>query len=255
MEKKKISITKILSLLGFPLLFVGIILVIIFNFKQIFDFFNDSGNLKEFISSKGVFGPLIFIGLQILQVVVFIIPGEVTQIAGGYIFGPLLGTVFSVIGIVAGSAINFYLGRLLGVPFVKALFKKEQFDKVESLITSSKSRMITTLTLFGIFLIPAFPKDIITYIAGLTPIRFPLFLIVSGLGRLPGILVSGIIGDAASNKDWVLVVIVSVAGVLLFVLGFVFREKIMKYMQTKFKQHDGEEENGEDPALESPDKK
>jgi uncharacterized membrane protein YdjX (TVP38/TMEM64 family) len=255
MENKKTSIIKILSFLGFPLLFAGIILVTIFNFRQIFDFFNDSGSVKEFIASKGVFGPLIFIGLQILQVVVFIIPGEVTQIAGGYLFGTLLGTVFSVVGIVAGSAINFYLGRLLGIPFVRALFKKEQIDKVESLITSSKSRTITTLAIFGIFLIPAFPKDIITYIAGLTPIRFSLFLIVSGLGRLPGILVSGIIGDAASNKDWLLVGIVSAVGVLLFVLGFVFRDKIMKYMQAKFDQHDGEEKKGDGTASGDTDKK
>ena len=172
---------KFLSFAGFPLLFVIIILAIVFNFHAIFEFFKDKESIKTLINSSGIFGPLIFIGLQIVQVVVFIIPGEVTQLAGGYMFGTWIGTLLSVIGIVIGSAINFYLGRLLGIPFVKALFKKDQIDKIERLISSSKSQKITTLSIFGIFLIPAFPKDIVTYIAGLTPIRFTTFLFVSGL--------------------------------------------------------------------------
>ncbi len=238
MKNIKESVIKVLSLVGFPLLILGIIAVIILNFKPIFDFFNNPENVREFVRSKGVFGPLIFIGLQILQVVVFIIPGEVTQIAGGYLFGTLLGTLFSVIGIIIGSAINFYLGRLLGVPFVRALFKKEQIDKVEALVSSSKSQTITILAVFGIFLIPAFPKDVVTYIAGLMPIHFSAFLLVSGLGRLPGIFVSGVIGDAASSRNWVLVVVVSVIGIALFVAGFLLRDRIFKAMQSKLGRHD-----------------
>jgi uncharacterized membrane protein YdjX (TVP38/TMEM64 family) len=236
------TLLKVLSIVGFPLLFAGILVVIIFNFKPIFDFFNDPESVKSFISSMSVFGPLIFIGLQIIQVVIFIIPGEVTQIAGGYLFGPVFGTLLSVAGIVIGSGINFFLGRLLGIPFVKALFKKEQIDKILSLFSSSKSQSITTLAIFGIFLIPAFPKDIVTYIAGITPIRFSVFLLVSGLGRLPGILVSGLIGDAASSQNWLMVIVISVIGIGLFVAGFLFRDKIFSFMKSKVKYRGDQEE-------------
>jgi uncharacterized membrane protein YdjX (TVP38/TMEM64 family) len=236
MKKPKDSLLKFLSLAGFPLLFVAILVVIALNFQTIFGFFKDTKEIRDLVKSSGIWGPLIFIGLQIVQVVVFIIPGEVTQFAGGFIFGTWIGTLLSVIGIVIGSAINFYIGKLLGIPFVKALFKKEQIDTVESLISSSKSQKIGTLVIFGIFLIPAFPKDVITYVAGLTPMRFSVFLFVSGLGRLPGILVSSIMGENAEQQNWIIVIIVAVLGIGLFIAGTIFREQIFNFFNAKLKQ-------------------
>jgi uncharacterized membrane protein YdjX (TVP38/TMEM64 family) len=246
MKNAKNSVLKVLSLIGFPLFFIAIILVVVLNFHTLFDFFKNPESVQEFIKKTGFYGPLIFIGLQILQVVVFIIPGEVTQLAGGYLFGTWIGTLLSVIGIVIGSAINFFFGRLLGIPFVHALFKKEQIDKIMGIISTSKSQIITMLSIFGIFLIPGLPKDIVTYIAGLTPIRFWVFLLVSGVGRLPGILVSSVIGESAADRNWLAVIVISVIGIALFVIGYFFREPIFNFLKSKLSKKGDSDHEQED---------
>jgi uncharacterized membrane protein YdjX (TVP38/TMEM64 family) len=240
-EKSKDNLfIKILALVGFPLLIVTIVLAFIFNFNTIVGLFKNSESIKTLLSQWGIFAPLVFIGLQILQVVVFIIPGEVTQLAGGYLFGTVMGSIYSIVGIVIGSGINFYLGRLLGIPFVKALFKEDQIGKFESLTSTSKSKNITTITIFVLFLIPGFPKDIVTYFAGLTPMAFPLFLLVSGIGRLPGILVSTVIGDAAAGKNWPLVIIVSVIAAGLFITGYLLKDKVFGLFKDKMHKESSE---------------
>ncbi|MBN1698080.1 MAG: TVP38/TMEM64 family protein [Spirochaetales bacterium] len=192
-------------------------------------------SLKNWIKSRGIAAPIIFICVQILQVVVFIIPGEFPQVAGGYLFGTAFGTLYSIIGIMIGSAINFYLSKFLGIPFVKALFKEEKFERIQSLATSKRAQII----LFILFLIPGLPKDFFTYIAGLSPIGFLSFLVISGSGRLPGIVGSTLIGDAASQKNWPLVISVSVIAVVLFFTGYFLREKIYRTVMLHFHKEEG----------------
>jgi uncharacterized membrane protein YdjX (TVP38/TMEM64 family) len=241
-NKKTNPVLKALSIAGFPLFFIGIVLVITLNFETIFNFFKSQDSIKEWISSWGLLAPLVFICLQIIQVVIFIIPGEVTQLAGGYLFGMWSGTFLSVVGIVIGSAINFFLGRALGIPFIRAIVSGDRLDRLESLIATSKSQKITTITIFTLFLIPGFPKDAVTYVAGLTPMHFLMFLLISGLGRFPGILVSGIIGDAAAGKNWITVVVVSIVGAALFITGYLLRDKIFNLLKDKIPGLHGSEE-------------
>ncbi|HOJ81403.1 MAG TPA: hypothetical protein PLG72_11200, partial [Clostridiales bacterium] len=73
---------------------------------------------RDWLNSFGWKGVLVFIGVQVLQVVVAAIPGEVTQLAGGYLYGTFFGTIYSLAGIVLGSVIVFYAARLLGYPLV-----------------------------------------------------------------------------------------------------------------------------------------
>lgn len=80
--------------------------------------------------SRGIIGPLVFVGLQILQVIVWIIPGEVPQIAGGFLFGVPIGICLSLGGITVGSSISFLVSRILGVPFVRALFSEQQVQRM-----------------------------------------------------------------------------------------------------------------------------
>ncbi len=222
LERKK----KILAYIGFPLLFV-----VIFAFAYIFReplwrIFSSPEGLKDWISGKRL-APLVFVLLQILQVVVFIIPGEVPQVAGGYLFGVWDGLLLSLIGIILGSSVSFYLARLLGVPFVKAIFKPEQVEKTERIVSSARSK----LAFFLLFLIPGIPKDILCYVGGLSSIKFYQFLIISTFGRFPGIIGSVMMGDAAAGKRWLFAGVIFMVAVILFFLGFVFRERIELWLE------------------------
>ena len=189
--------------------------------------FSSPQTLREWIRSTGVIAPVVFIAVQTFQVVFFFIPGEIPQVAGGYMFGLWTGTFLSLIGITLGAAFNFMISRLLGVPFVNVLFSAEKVEKARRITSSPKAR----LSFFLFFLIPGIPKDILCYVAGLSVMKLPIFLIFSTLGRIPGIVGSALIGDAAADRRWILAGTIFFAAAVLFVIGFLFRERIQHLLE------------------------
>jgi uncharacterized membrane protein YdjX (TVP38/TMEM64 family) len=218
---------KIIALAAFPLLIAALVVPVIVWRDEIWRLFTSAQHLREWVRGWGAWAPLVFIAVQTVQVIVFVIPGEVPQIAGGYLFGGWMGSLLSVAGILVGSAASFFLARALGKPFVAALFKKEQIDRIEALLGSRSARIV----FFLLFLIPGIPKDILCYVAGISPMGFLFFAAASTLGRLPGIVGSAIIGSAAASSKWVLMGIVGGAAVVLFLLGFFLRPRIQIWLE------------------------
>jgi uncharacterized membrane protein YdjX (TVP38/TMEM64 family) len=216
-----------LAIIGFPLLVAAVLIPVIIFRHEIWSLFTSVERLQEWVAASGPVAPLVFIAIQVLQVVVFVIPGEVAQIAGGYLFGTWLGALYSVAGILIGSAIAFFLARLLGVPFVNALFSPEKVQETRSLLDSRGSKTV----FFLLFLIPGIPKDVLCYVAGLSPLSFRFFLLASMAGRLPGIFGSALIGNSAADRRWILAGSILVAAVVLFVAGFLLRDRIGKWLR------------------------
>lgn len=223
----KPDVRRILALAGFPLLFAAIAVPVVIWRRELWQLFSSTAGLREWVASTGALAPLAFVAVQALQVVVFVIPGEVPQIAGGYLFGPWLGTLLSLGGILVGSAIDFFLARLAGKPFVRALFPGDQVDRIGRLLDTRGARV----AFFLLFLVPGIPKDILCYVAGLSPMRFPFFAGSSTLGRLPGIVGSAIIGDAAAARRWPLVIGLGAAAVALFAAGWLLREPVQRWIE------------------------
>jgi len=190
--------------------------------RELAGFLKDRDALRSWILGFGAWGPAAFIGLQILQVVVFVIPGEVIQIAGGYVFGFWLGSAYAVIGILLGSVVNFYAGRFLGRPFVESLFDREKIEGIERVTGSGKG----AAGFFLFFLIPGIPKDVLCYVAGMSTLKLAAFLGVSMGGRLPGILGSAFMGGAAYAGEWRAAFVVLGVAAVLFALGVIFKDKV-----------------------------
>jgi uncharacterized membrane protein YdjX (TVP38/TMEM64 family) len=224
---KKPDPKKVLALVAFPVLIAALFVPVIVWHDAIWKLFTSTQRLHEWIAAWGVWAPLVFMAIQAVQVIVFVIPGEIPQIAGGYLFGAWKGTLLSVAGILVGSAVAFLLARALGKPFVGALFPKAQVERIEKLLASRSARAV----FFLLFLIPGIPKDILCYVAGLTPMRFPFFAAASTLGRLPGIVGSAVIGSAAASNRWVLMGIVAGVAVVLFGAGFFLRPRIQAWIE------------------------
>ena len=89
----------------------------------------DRDKLEMLVKKSGIWGPVLFIIIQMVQVVLPIIPGGITCGAGVVIFGAWHGLLYNYIGIVAGSMINFYLARRYGQCFVKYFVKEETYEK------------------------------------------------------------------------------------------------------------------------------
>jgi uncharacterized membrane protein YdjX (TVP38/TMEM64 family) len=187
---------------------------------------------KAFIDSYGSVSALIYILVQVLQVVVFVIPGELVQIAGGYIFGTGLGTLFSVAGILIGTMAGFFAARLLGYSLVRAIVSPKKLREFDFLINNPRSE----IAMFALFLIPGIPKDSLVYISGLTPIKPLRFFLISMIARFPGLWGSAYIGANLQEKDYLPVWILSGVSLVLFVAGALNRDRIMAWLH-RLKHH------------------
>jgi uncharacterized membrane protein YdjX (TVP38/TMEM64 family) len=224
---KKLTRGNIVALVAFPLLVAAIVVPVIVWHGELWKIFASGERLREWVAAWGPAAPLVFIAVQVAQVIIFAIPGEVTQVAGGYLFGGWMGLLLSVAGIAIGSTIAFFLARLLGKPFVEAVIPARQLERVETILGSRSTKVV----FFLLFLIPGIPKDILCYVAGISPLRFPFFILASTLGRLPGIIASVVIGGAVRSDRWILLAVVTAAVLALFIAGLILRPRIEAWVQ------------------------
>jgi len=159
--------------------------------------YQDKHFLKETVRSWGVWAPLVFIAIQALQVIISPIPGEVTGPVGGMLFGTFLGVVYSTIGLTAGTLICFALGRLWGEPLIRPWLSEHHWEKMNFIIEAEGA-----IICFILYLIPGFPKDIISYLFGMSPMPFWVFALVSTVGRLPGTWISSYFGAHVGEKQY-----------------------------------------------------
>ncbi|MBN2510497.1 MAG: TVP38/TMEM64 family protein [Spirochaetales bacterium] len=221
------NVKRTAAIIGFPLTLVLLTAVSLYFQEHLLSFFFSVERFREQILAAGWIGPFLFVALQFVQVVLFVIPGEIPQIAGGYLFGIAGGTLLSIVGIMAGSGVNFLLGRVLGRPFVEAVIGKTRTDHFEQLIASEKAQ--TAFFLF--FLVPGVPKDALCYAGGLSKMRFFPFLAITLLGRFPALFGSAVIGSAVAEKNWVLLVSVSIVVVLIVGMGFLHRGALHEFIR------------------------
>ena len=179
--------------------------------------------LFENYKAKSVF---IYIGAQILQIVICIIPGQWLQFAAGYMYGFWLGDLYSLIGAFLGSVLTYYIAKILGHDAMHLIFGEE---KIKSMLETLNSKKAVVLV-FLIFLIPGVPKDLCNYVAGLSEMKLKPFLIVSLIGRSPGMMGSLLIGRQIYTGGYVSAAVIAAVAVVLFVLGLIFRKKIMVFL-------------------------
>ncbi len=186
-------------------------------------YFFDTRRLRIFISSFGPFAAVVFMAIQVLQVLVAPIPGEITGFVGGFLFGTLKGTFYSTIGLTVGSLIAFWLSHRFGMRYVEKIVKKQYIDRFNTFVTH-KGLYIAYI----FFLIPGFPKDSLCYLLGLTHIRFVDFLFMNLLGRLPGTIMLTLQGTAVKEQHYSEFFILFFVGVALSFVLYLLRNHIVR---------------------------
>lgn len=181
---------------------------------------SDHEQLVDTLRREGFWGPLTCIGVQFAQVVIFAIPGEVTQVAAGYVFGAWAGFLYSWVGIMLGSSCAFGFSRLVGRPVMEQILGKQRLAKIDSALETKRGKSV----LFTLFLIPVMPKDSMSFAVGLTEFKLGEFVVLSGLGRAPALLFSTMIGSQLYERDYFSMgLTVAVAGAA--VAGFFLYER------------------------------
>ena len=176
----------------------------------------------EKLRGTGVLGVIILTLIQILQVVVAFIPGEVVELASGALYGVFGGLVLCLVGLNIGTLIIFGLVRLLGGAYVRENVSKKQYKYLQ--ILNDPNRALVAL--FFIFLIPGIPKDILIYFIPLTRVKMWKFMIVSSVARIPSIVSSTFTAEAALRGDYLSAGIIFGVFLVLGVLGLIFNKQI-----------------------------
>lgn len=187
---------------------------------------SDRQKITEIIQKFGIFAPLCYMLLQATQTVIAPIPGQVTGLVGGYLFG-WWGILWTVIGSAFGFFIVFTLARRFGRPLVEKIIKKEHLDRFD-FIAGKKAPII----LFIIFLLPGFPDDVVCYVAGLTEIPIKQLMAMIIIGRLPAVIMTNIFGDSIGNGDFLPLFIITILTALLLSLALIFKKPLMNYFKT-----------------------
>ncbi len=214
---------------------VLIIAALIFAAVKLFPWFislKDAENrdlFKQQIDSMGIWGALLFLGLQVLQIVVAVLPGEPVEIIAGMLYGTVVGMLMCLIGIFIGSAIVYGLVKLFGKNIIDKIFKKEETSKFEFLRNTEKIEMMV----FILFFIPGTPKDALTYFSPLLNIKPIRFFIIATIARIPSVITSTYAGASIiAGKWWQTVIVFAISGIL-GILGIWIHNKIINRNKEK----------------------
>lgn len=206
--------------------------------RPLIAFLGEPAQFRAWVSDKGAWGVLAFIGMMMVQVVVALIPGEPFEIAAGYAFGNFFGTLWCMVAIVLGSALIFGLVRLFGKKLVNLFFPDKELDDLKFLNSEGKRSTV----FFLLMLIPGTPKDLLTYVAGLTKIKFWHWMLIVAVARIPSVVTSVVGGSALGEQKYTFAAIVFAVTLAVSGVGLLIYRAILK------KKQSGETPDNEKPV-------
>ena len=205
----------------------------------------DEEEFRAFLERAGVWMSLVFIVLQFLQVVILPIPSTVTVVAGSALFGPLLGSIYSLIGILLGSFTAFAVGRFAGYRVVAWLVGKETLDTWLKKIKGKDKIFLSAM-----FVLPVFPDDVLCFVAGLSSMSFGLFALVIVISRILAIFTTSYSVSLIPFDTWwglLIWALIAVAVVVVFFLLYkksdVILERIHKLFHREVRIKEKEEKS------------
>ena len=233
-SKKKIAIA-ILKLILLILIVVLIPLYLYFYQQDFLMRFRDFNDIVSFLERYKLQSIPIYIILQIAQIVISVLPGQFFQLAAGYLYTFWPALLFSCIGAFLGTTITFWLAKGLGSDFVHIFFEK---DKTEDYVKRLNSKRAYTIV-FLLYAIPGIPKDVVSYAAGLSEMKYKAFIILSTIGRLPGMMGSIIIGSMWHKEEYVGMIILAIIAVVAFCTCIIYRKKLHELIDKAYDKLNG----------------
>jgi len=212
------TILKVLLLI--LILILGIKLIFSYNYYAHFTYSNQE--IIKFIESFHPYDDLVFIVIQIFQVLVAgAVPAEISGVIGGYLYGPVVGAIYSTIGLSIGSWLAFILSRVFGLPLVRRLVNPSIMQKYDHFI-----EMRGPLVCFILFLIPGFPKAALCYIIGLSQMNVWIFIAISTVGRLFGTILLSLTGDSVRTMRFAVLFVILGLVAIFYLFVYFYRDKL-----------------------------
>lgn len=179
--------------------------------------------VRETILSFGSLAPLMFMLLQILQVLFAPVPGEATGILGGYLFGAGSSFIYSSIALAIGSIIAFAIGHLFADAF-RSRFSNTKIYRTFNHLVFKGDFLIP----FILFLFPGFPKDSLSYLLGLSTMPLKVFIFIATVARMPGTLVLSFEGAQVYERNYIELLLLLLFSVIVALPCYLFRRQILE---------------------------
>lgn len=204
----------------------GVVVLFLFARRELWHYFTHPEELRTLVQGWGAWAPLGIIGFQVLQVVVAPLPGNVVSFGCGYAMGFWPGIVWVMLGVLVGASIDFLLARFLGRRLMRYLVPPDRLVRLDRAVVRRG-----TFYMFLLLLIPNPIGDLTYYLAGLTPLPLPLFLVLVFVGRLPSNLIECGLGSGATGFGWLEWTILGAVLAVLTVLYFVYQKRIARLLE------------------------
>lgn len=207
------------------------------------EYLTDPDLVRERIGDHYFLGALALVLISAAQVVVALVPGEVVEIAAGYVFGSWIGSFLCLVGIVLGSSTTILLVRRFGARFVYAFYPKEKIDALPIINDPAKRNLLT----FILFVIPGTPKDLFTYAIGLTDMSIPLYIALTTVARFPSVILSTVSGNAVGDENYTKAILFVIITAAVSGIGLLIYNMLSK-RHNKRKQEAAPQETSEEDA-------
>lgn len=216
---------KIISVVSLVVIFILFGLIAYFIGRPLVEeFINSPETFRDYVRSHWLLGPLVMIGIMMMQVIVAVIPGEPFELGAGFVFGWLQGSALCLAATALSSALVFLAVRRWGVKLVELFFPREKILKYSFMQNEKK----LDLLVFLLFLIPGTPKDLLTYLVGLTPMKLSSFLLLTTLARIPSVVSSAVTGSLAQGGNYTAAIITYGVTAVITVICVVLYRRISK---------------------------
>ena len=220
-ERKKFQLALKIISVAVVLTIVSFSIYLYFKYGKVFyNYIKNPQDFKNFLKSFNNYDKLVFVAIRAIQTVVKIVPAEPLEIGSGILYGTFGGLFYCMIGTFFGSLVIIAISKIFGERIVSLFVPIEKINSIKFL----KDKKKVYLSLFFIYLIPGTPKDIITYIASVTSMSMPKFLLVTSIARIPSIITSTWCGQEVFEKNFkIAIIIFAVTAFLSVVCSAVYK--------------------------------
>ena len=221
------------SILFIVVLVVSIIFLILIK-TGIWEEMNSVEKMRNLILGLGFWGRSCFVLFQFLQVTFIPIPSPILVITGSLIYGPLEASILSLAGILLGSAVAFFIGKVFGIKIVRFMVGKQSQEKWTKFLSNYKYSFILMM------LLPLFPDDLLCLVAGLTDMSWTFFMTTQFITRPIGITLVSYFssGQIIPYHGWGLFVwgVIAIFSVIAIYLSSKYNKQIESYIKKVFKK-------------------
>lgn len=236
-EKKYKRIRIIIQIVVILLVLAGIIYLTVKLFPIVLKIQNDEeyrNHVLDVINKYGSWSWSLILLAQVVQTVLAVIPSGPIVMISGMLYNPAVSVILCVLGQTIGAVIVFLLVKALGVRFIALMIDPNTIKNSKLLRNETKTEVL----MFGYYLIPALPKDVIAFVAPFTKTKLRNFIIINLIARIPMTIVTVLMGSSIINGSYVLCIVLAIISLLLAILCFAFNNKICRFIDKLAKKEE-----------------